>query len=354
VNYPEGPIKTNRVDSPIGKNAFHLPITPGVPPPSLTQVLPFSRADQLSGKTVTLGAWIWASKPLRVRTPILYYDTESKYDQVDVSEEPNYFHFTTTIPDNPKRLQVILSPVRGLPEEKVSIYYDGLVLIEGELGGEPSFDGTLGFQLWIEQKPVVNFLSNASAEASWPYVHVWADEFINDFFPGRSSLILASTLDWSPALWYFQAASRQLFTSFWARFGWGHVTLMGFHPYLILGLFTAVGFFAGIISLGKRGHSLMWEAVIFFAASIVAIWGAAFMRGIGSVLTGPIFIPSARYAYPVIIPSILFLTIGWNEILRLGGNFLSLSSKFIYAFYILFFIMLTFLSLLTLINFYYR
>jgi hypothetical protein len=129
---------------------------------------------------------------------------------------------------------------------------------------------------------------------------------------------------------------------------------MGFHPYLILGLFTAVGFFAGIISLGKRGHSLMWEAVIFFAASIVAIWGAAFMRGIGSVLTGPIFIPSARYAYPVIIPSILFLTIGWNEILRLGGNFLSLSSKFIYAFYILFFIMLTFLSLLTLINFYYR
>jgi hypothetical protein len=247
----------------------------------------------------------------------------------------------------------MLTPLRSQVDHEVTIYYDGLILVEGEMVGEPNFDGARGNQLWNEQKPFVNLLRNPSAESPWPFVHVWADELIKDFFPGKSSLILATTLDWSPSLWYYQATIRQLLTSFWARFGWGHVTLMGFHPYTILGLFTAVGLIGGIFTLGKRGHTLLWDVVIFFGASIVAIWGAAVMRGISSILTGPVFIPSARYAYPVIIPSMLLMTIGWNEILRVGGRRLSLSTKLVYAIYILFFSGLIYLSLLTIINFYY-
>jgi hypothetical protein len=354
VNYPNTPVKTTEANTPLGKYAFHLPLESGVFPPSLTQVMTGSQIRELQGKSVTLGAWIWASKPVEVRTPILYTDAETVFEQVEVGVEPIYFQFTTTVPENPQRLQIMIAPSRSRPKEDVSVYYDGLVFVEGELHNAPEFEGGRGNQLWVKQKPILNHLRNASAESTWPFVEVWADNFIRDFFPGKSSLILAASLDWSPALWYFKATIQQLVTTFWARFGWGHVTLMGFHPYLLLGIFTAVGLTAGVMRLGKRGHSLSWELMIFFGVSLATIWGAAFMRGIGSIISGPIFIPSARYAYPVIIPTAMLLTAGWQSIMVFSGKVLSLSPKVIYVIYLFLFFGITLLSILTIINFYYR
>jgi hypothetical protein len=354
VNYPNAPVQTTEAKTPFGKYAFHLPLESGVVPPSLTQVMNSSQIRELQGKSVTLGAWIWASKPVEVRTPILYTDAETVFEQVEVGVEPSYFQFTTTVPENPQRLQIMIAPSRSRPKDDVSVYYDGLVFVEGELHNAPEFEGGRGNQLWVEQKPILNHLRNASAESTWPFVEVWADNFIRDFFPGKSSLILAASLDWSPALWYFKATIQQLVTTFWARFGWGHVTLMGFHPYLLLGILTAMGVTAGVMRLGKRGHTLSWELMIFFGVSLATIWGAAIMRGIGSIISGPIFIPSARYAYPVIIPTAMLLTAGWQSIMVFSGKVLSLSPKVIYVIYLFLFFGITLLSILTIINFYYR
>lgn len=354
VRYPEGAVRAVRTDTPLGKYAFHLPIEAETTPPWLTQLMTDSQVEQVRGKTVTVGAWIWASKPVKVRTPILYHDADMVYEEVEATEEPRYYQFSAAIPENPRRLQVMLFPLRSQTGESLSVYYDGLVMIEGEHSGEPSFEGSRGNQLVVEQKPVRNLLRNASAETAWPFVHVWADNFIQDFFPGRLSTILAATLDWSPPLWYYQAAARQLVTTFWARFGWGNVPLIGFHPYAILGMITAAGLIGGIFALGKRGHSVYWEVVLFLGAALAVIWGAALMRGIGSVTYGPVFIPSARYAYPAIIPTVFFLTMGWNESLIFAGRFLPLSRKMLYAVYLLFFAGLIILSFISIFNFYYR
>jgi hypothetical protein len=354
VKYPDHPVRVAETNTPNGKYAFYFPLTPGSASPSLTQVLTGYQIEQLKGKTVTLGAWIWSSEPVSVRTPILYYDSESVFTHVEVNEIPYYYHFSTKVPDNPTRLQVMLAPVRGQIEKPLSVYYDGLILMEGELVGEPDIEEVRGNQFWIDGDPVTNHLRNGSAEEPWPFVHVWADELITNFFPGRSSLILSASLDWLPSLWYYKATFRQLFTSFWARFGWGNVPLIGFRPYLFLGILTFAGLIGGIIHLGKRGHTLLWDVVIFFGSTLAVVWGAAIMRGIGSILSGPVFIPSARYAYPVIIPSIFLMTIGWNEILKYAAHPFSLSKKWQYTIYFLFFVVLFFLSMISIINFYYR
>lgn len=354
MNFPDVPARERESRTPLGKYAFHLPITPGEVPPSLIQLLPTSHTAKLKGKTVTLGAWIWASKPVKVRTPILYYGSEIVYAQVDVSEEPLYYQVSTTIPENSSQLQVRLSPIRSKIDEEFSVYYDGLLLVEGEFVEPPDFRGGRGNQLWIDDKPVESYLRNASAESSWPYVQGWADDFFRDYFPGRISLILAVSLDWSPSLWYYQATMRQLVSSFWARFGWGHVTLLGYHPYTLLGLVTVAGLSGGVFVLGKKRHILIWDLVIFFGAALVLVWSAALMRGLSSILTGPVFIPSARYVYPVIIPTVFLLTIGWHELIAFISRTMKLSMNKIYTIYSLFFAGLTILSIASIVNFYYR
>jgi hypothetical protein len=130
--------------------------------------------------------------------------------------------------------------------------------------------------------------------------------------------------------------------------------LIGVHPYSFLGILTVAGIIGGMMALGKRGHILLWDVVLFFGAALIVVWGAAIMRGIGSILSGPVFIPSARYAYPVIIPSVFLLTVGWKEILDFVGRYFSIFTKRQHTIYLLFFMGLILMSLSSIINFYYR
>ncbi len=107
-----------------------------------------------------------------------------------------------------------------------------------------------------------------------------------------------------------------LFHTFWARFGWAQVTLVGYRPYSILGLFTLLGFAGAVVAFWRSRKQIRWELLIFLGLAFVSLWGAALLRGVTSYINGGYFIPVARYAFPVIIPSMLILNIGWLEIMR--------------------------------------
>ena len=86
--------------------------------------------------------------------------------------------------------------------------------------------------------------------------------------------------------------------------------------------------------------------------SLIVVWGSTFLRGLTSTLDGPVFIPVARYAYPVIIPTMLILNIGWLEIIGWFERYLKIPTKVLFGLLIGFFILLDGLSIYSIYQFY--
>ena len=58
------------------------------------------------------------------------------------------------------------------------------------------------------------------------------------------------------------------------------------------------------------------NAYLFLLLSGAVVWLFTILRGLTSILT-ILFIPSSRYAYPAIIPTMLALNMGWLEVGKL-------------------------------------
>ncbi len=82
------------------------------------------------------------------------------------------------------------------------------------------------------------------------------------------------------------------------------------------------------------------------------MWGSTIMRGINS-LYGQVFIPTARYAYPAIIPTLLLLLVGWQEASRIARDKLHIPSSAIVAFWFLFWLSLNGLAIFTIYTYFY-
>ena len=145
---------------------------------------------------------------------------------------------------------------------------------------------------------------------------------------------------------------KLLTQSFWARFGWAHVVLKGYHPYTILGFVTLAGCIGALIAAWRNRKDICWDLIFFLGVSLFVVWSSAFLRGLTSALDGPPLIPVARYAYPVVIPTMLILNIGWLEIITWGELYLKVPRKILYGLLIGFFILLDILSIYSIYQFY--
>src|SRR5690606_29929087 len=130
---PVVPTRIRQTVAPTGSYAFQLVNRPGAPVPQLRQLLPRATPDRLVGQTVTVGSWIWASEPLTVRTPVLDVGGVLAFENVRVGTEPSFHAITATIAaEGGASIQLRLMPFnQGLPQS-VTVFYDGLVLVEGE------------------------------------------------------------------------------------------------------------------------------------------------------------------------------------------------------------------------------
>jgi hypothetical protein len=159
-------------------------------------------------------------------------------------------------------------------------------------------------------------------------------------------------LDPAQVKFYYVSTFKLLSQSFWARFGWAHVVLSGYRPYTILGLVTLAGCIGALIAFWRNRKNIRWDVVFFLGVSLIVVWGSAFLRGLTSSLDGPVLIPVARYAYPVIIPTMLILNIGWLEIIGWFERYLKFPKKILYGLLIGFFILLDVLSIYSINQFY--
>jgi hypothetical protein len=246
--------------------------------------------------------------------------------------------------------RMILSPGAKNSQDEYAVFYDGVVMAEGArpLDEIPQFDDASAQQGTWGGLRFQNLLRNASAESVGPLLRPQIKELtqrLAQVLP-YPELTAGAILDWRGAGWYYQAAAENLLNTFWAKFGWGHVPLLPFTDqfYILLQIITLTGLAGVIMRMLRPGQSRPWNLLLFFGLVMAGILAQAFLRGMQS-LYGEVFIPGARYAYPAIIPAMLLLNAGWQEIARwLRFNFKA---------YIFFFIILDIAALSSIIHYYY-
>jgi hypothetical protein len=316
---------------------------------TLNQPLNTPAIETLRGNTYTLGAWIWATEPIDVQLPALFINGEVTYQTGRLSERPTFFSVTGTLLETVTQVRIALAPLPVPPDHPVTIYFDDLVLAAGEFAAHRTPTLAAGKQsgTW-GSKDFLNLVRNSSAERTWL---IFKPATLIQLQPQNSIPIYAlpAMQDLRLTFSNYRNTVINLFESYWARFGWNHVRLpQGFY-------FCFVGFsmIGGLATFGwmpkftQHNSPLRWT-LLWFALCLGLLWTAAIARQILPYWGGPIFTPSARYAYPVILPSALGLMSGWYLLSRAFSRLKGLA-----YFPIAFLIFLDITSLIVIFRFYH-
>jgi hypothetical protein len=365
-NTPQNIPNRNSTVGVLGDSALHIQIQPDKSTAKLVQILPVEAAKSLSEQPLTLGAWIWASQPLEVNSAqfSVLDQLQTFGRKISVDETPRFyaFHFTPT--GDTGRAWVILEPgKKTVMDEPVDIFYDGVVLAEGDFPiitpPELSADGSEGTWDGIAFK---NLVRNGSAENSWlslrPWVETLASRIFSDYAgQEKFSLTLYSLVDWPSTGWYYEMIAKNLFRTFWAKFGWGHVPLIGAKPYrhilLPFTVLAVLGVGLGFWQRRRRLSQLPWDTYFFLGIALGVVWGMALLRGTSYLFIGWAGFVVARYAYPAIVPTTLVFATGWLVLLEWIEHRFSLPDWGKYLAYLSGFLALNIYSLISISNFYH-
>ncbi len=281
---------------------------------NLLQPLRAQTTASLAGKAYTLGAWVWATEAIQAQAPALTIDGEKTDTLIAVTTTPTFFSVSGTIPSDVQFLNILLDPFPQPLDHAITLYYDDVILVEGASPHEdfPVFSRDHATGTWDAQ-PFTNLVRNSTAEQTWLTIH----PALLFRFREQTNLppyALPALQDYSLTGGIYKHTVINLFQSFWARFGWNQIGLPAF-GYSLLGGFTLIGISGAIlgggIQLRKREPQFLL-VLAWFAVCMGLIWSAAFARQTLPFWENLPFTPSARYAYPVILPTSMFILGGWG------------------------------------------
>jgi hypothetical protein len=309
--------------------------------PGFFQLVPIEVGDQLKGKTVTIGAWVWSDKNIQGYGPGLnsllqFQDRWFGFKQEFLNEEPQFIATVVQLPEQQERLQIWLRTTT-IENQDAIIYFSDVVLVEGAFPVDlpPHFSDTDGSQGVWDNRPFTNLARNAQFQHAWPYIepkifHVLTSK-IQDINPFHISSFVSLFLDIPGTKWYSEVTGSVIFQTFWAKFGWGQVPLLNIphwlHPYRILLFITIIGVVGALLTgfelvkLSKNEFAFLFIIVVMTV--MMAIFYGVYIMG--GALRFRAFIPTARYIYSAIIPISLFLVIGWHGLLMWATRKMNLS-----------------------------
>jgi hypothetical protein len=296
--------------APVGNYVFALP-TQKSDDDGYYQMLPSTKMKQLSGRIITLGVWMWANKPLNIRSPNVIINNQGilPSNYIHLETNPNFYTFTGKVPKTVDLGWLKIFP--GEATDGTMIYWDGWILTEGYYSSSPPpvFQDSQGSMALWDEHNIINILSNASGEKLWPVLRPPVSNFINSKLH-FSSAYLWSFLDFSGTGWYFQTDLGWLFKTFWEKFAWGNVTLRGSRFFWVFSAMSFIGLIGSIIAGWKYHNQISWILVSFFGIAVLGTYWLTLLRGVGTWYTR-LFLPAARYAYPAIMPVAIGLCGGW-------------------------------------------
>ena len=318
------PTRAVRADAPLGSAVVQIDAAFASNNRPVGQFISSDAFYELRGKTLSLGAWMWADRPTTVQFPVMAvatFDEENRTQyqpltdlRVSLTTQPVFYKTTFIVPDTAIRGWIFLNPLLSdSPTANLKIYYDGLILVTGDFSADPPRfdDATATTGIWDDKK-FTNLIRNASAETAGPRVYPWVDEFtrVVPNLQGRVSIILDAFIDQAGTNWYFRSAFSSMFQTFWSKFAAGKVFLLSFYAYEILQYLTLLAL-AGIAIRLIHWKTVQWDIALLFSLSIAFIWASALLRGVPELYYPTTVIPWARYALPSIIPVAFLLCTGW-------------------------------------------
>jgi hypothetical protein len=288
---------------------------------ALFQIIPEKRIKGLAGKEVTFGGWMWSSNPVTVTTPILIDPNNNTFQEITLDSQPKFFSFSTVIPKGSYRMRININPRLSDEIQPVSVYYDGLFLVEGAINKKTRirYKDDSAKLIWWNDEIKKNIIRNGSGELSWirllPALDQLSTKFVFDLV--ISPTIISSIIDFSGSSPLYNITLQRLFRSFWAEFGWGHISLNPKSFYSLLLAITIIGIVGFILYFLRKYKYISWDVTFIFGLSLLLSWGMTIVRGIIHIDWQVPYIPVARYSYPVVIPTIIIIVCGWNEWRRL-------------------------------------
>lgn len=334
--------------------------------PAVSQPVPISDPEAMSGKMMTFGVWMWSEAAGRsfaefsVQSPAITVISSSggvaRYQQpVILNQVPKFVRFSVPFPTDLDRVLISLDPSPGLKDDPHTIFYDDFVLAAGDYmeSGIPVPNMDSGDEMEWNGTRIKNLIRNPSIEENWLALRPEIDNFLSRFMSDqtRPSLILHSLSDLRAHSRYFMGVINNLHQTFWGRLGWGHVPILFSNilfPILAVIVFAGItGFFAG------RLRTITVPTSLLIDVSILLIFAATLTRGTNNLFSTNYYYSSARYILPVIVPIVFVITNGlanWERKLCRLSPVVPLVTRFGYW---SIFIALGFLAIMGIISFYY-
>ncbi|RME13365.1 MAG: DUF2142 domain-containing protein [Ardenticatenia bacterium] len=313
-------LRDTTVNAPLGSAALRIDLKPGAQVSLLNPIVSEERIQALRGRTVTIGAFMWASEPARVKMPTLAWSPAGSIqlhtlpaEAVDVSTEPRFYAWTTTVPEGAARLHYVIQQSGARNTPPLTLWLDGMVLVEGQFPSTitPQFlDETAQRGVWGDT-PFENLIRNGSAEAAWPRLRPAIEEWLTarQYYPGTALGMLfdvrtSSTLIITQVLPF-------LLHAYMGRFAWGHITIEGTLWRWLIFAWFGLSSLSGIWWWIRQPNTLR-KAVLLYAGLVGAgIWGIALVWPLQYQFLGVFSMPAPRYVYPAITISTLLLTGSW-------------------------------------------
>ncbi len=300
-----------------------------------------------------MAGWIWSDRAAAVEIGFNARTGWQSFQAFTATKEQQLVVAQIQVPETADYPWVELRARMSESDREGRVYFTDFLMVPGELSRQQVRDlypDVQGSSLAGAQQRE-NGLANPSAERGWFRLRSLVMPRLSYSVLTNLNTAVSSFSNLPATGWYYRAAIRNLFQTFWARFGWSNVPLLGNLSYLVLGLVTTIALVAYLIAVYRVRKTIDWALFILLMLSAGIIWGQTILRGVGS-LHGPLLLPAARYALPVVVLTIFPFVAGWRVIANVLDRQAILPRQISLAIYLALLAVLNILAIYSIIKFY--
>lgn len=324
------PTRVAHADAPLG--SYALQIEAGMKEKETDQrrlIAPLMQHDiwRINGQTITIGGWMWANRTAVVPAPGITHSMVSgeaytvTTHPITVTTTPTFVSWVFSVPQGIDALHMafVVDPHPESDSVPLRVFLDGAVITTGVFTGtSPMFDGSDGRSGVWNGVRFTNLVRNGSAEQGMPRFRPWIGQVLANHLNlgwGRTpDSLLASLFDWKRS-----AEMLALYTNFIPldglvnRLAWGQITLQNPMWVYLLRALTVISLVSCLMWFSRKHPGIspgIRPALVMLGIVTALVWLSTATRILPRISEGRLF-PMARYSFPVIIPTLLFLGGGW-------------------------------------------
>lgn len=313
--------RVQRSDAPVGANALRLE---GVAEPNFeglsAPLLPDDIRD-IAGHKITVGAWVWASRPAVIWGPGVTFNDgtgplSSDTRLIQVGTTPTFIAWVFDAPDRLSSLQYMAWAVAPGDSEPLEIYYDGAVLVLGEFSAAvpPQFENTAAQRGIWDERQFTNLIRNGAAEQAWPQLHPAIEQATTRYIRRSPSQVISALLDHERLgqILIVEVLPWVIY-AFFSIYAWGQVLLRDpawQYLFPLVALIVLPGCIRQLIRPPAVETPAVRPALAFLGLTALLVWGNVLLRLLPALQTSPP--PFPRYGFPALIPVLLALAGGWQ------------------------------------------